>query len=177
MNSVLQATIFLINTLFGLYLMILGIRLILAWERANYFNPIIRFIITMTQPLIGPVRKVIPNIGRLETATLVWMILLEIIKFSLILLIANQGLDLAILPLSAVFAVIILLIQIFFFAILIFAILSWIHTGTSPLMQVLAQLSAPVLRPLQKVIPLISGFDVSPLVALILLQVLLIIFS
>jgi YggT family protein len=171
----IEAGIFLVNTLFTLYLTILGVRLILAWERANYFNPIIRFVITLTQPLIAPVRRILPNIGKLETATLFWLIILEIVKYILILAImGQQQIDFMVLPLSALLAVIILLIQIFFYSILIFAVLSWIHSPATPIMQVLAQLSAPVLRPLQKIIPMVSGFDITPLVALILLQVLLI---
>lgn len=175
MNSLVEVGVFLINTIFGIYLSILGIRLILAWERANYFNPIIRFIITLTQPLVSPVRRFLPNIGKLETATLLWLLVLTMLKFILLVSITGQTLNFLVLPITAVLITIVLLIQIFFYSILIFAILSWVHAPTTPIMQVLAQLSAPILRPLQKIIPLVSGFDITPLVALILLQVLLII--
>ncbi len=170
-----EVGIFLVNTLFGIYLSILGIRLILAWEHANYFNHIIRFIITLTQPIVAPVRKFLPNIGRLETATLFWLIVLMMIKFILIVAMTGQGLDYRVLPITAVLLTFVLLIQIFFYSILIYAILSWVHAPETPIMQVLSQLSAPILRPLQKIIPLVSGFDITPLVALILLQVILII--
>ena len=69
-----NAAIFLITTLFDLYLIVLAVRLILAWMRANYFNPITRFIISITQPLVAPVRRFLPTYKGFEFATLFWMI-------------------------------------------------------------------------------------------------------
>jgi YggT family protein len=170
----IAAVLFLIETLFGLYLTILSVRLILAYEHANYFNPITRFIITVTQPIIHPMRRILPNIGRLEVSTLVLICIVVILKLLLIMLIVQQYFPIPLFLYIVLKEVINLILKTFFYAILIFAILSWVHIEATPLMQVLSQLSAPILRPLQKIIPPISGFDISPLVALILIQVLMI---
>jgi len=170
----IAAVLFLIETLFGLYLTILAVRFILAYEHANYFNPITRFIITVTQSIVSPVRRILPNIGRLEVSTLFLIFILVIIKLLLIFLIVQQHFTISLFLYIIIREVINLFLKTFFYAILIFSILSWVHIDATPLMQVLSQLSAPVLRPLRKIIPPIAGFDISSLVALILIQVLMI---
>lgn len=170
-----EAGLFLIKTLFDLYLLILMVRLILAYVQANYFNPITRFIVKLTQPLVAPLRRVIPNYRRIEFSTLVLIIIFELIKISLLFLL-TVGLPniLLLIPLSIIEALK-LLLQTFFYAILLQAIMSWFQPGETPATQLLKQISSPILYPLQRIIPPISGFDITPIPALLLLQLLIII--
>ena len=176
MNSSLStAALYLVNTLFDLYLFALAFRLILAFERANYFNPITRFIITITQPIVGFLRKIFPTLGGIELSTLFFMIILEIIKYLLISLIMLGAIaNPAMLVILALTDGLKLFLNIFFFAILIQAILSWVQMAPSPVTQVLNQLSAPIMRPLRAIIPSVGGFDITPIPALIILQLLII---
>ena len=80
-GSLQDGLVFLISTLFDLYLFILVVRLILVWVGVNYYDPITQFLVKMTNFIVKPLRHIIPNIGKLETATLVIIILMEAIKF------------------------------------------------------------------------------------------------
>lgn len=174
MNAMSSALLYLINTVFDLYLIVLSVRLILAWERANAANPIIQFVLTVTNPIVGSLRRVIPSKGKLELATLLAIILLEILKFLIISMLFANILRFDLLLLLSLLATIKLILNTFFFSILFYAILSWVNASTSPIGEVLFYLSEPILRPFRRIIPRISGFDISPIPALIILQLLII---
>lgn len=173
-NSMQNAGLFLVNTLFELYLLILGVRFLLAWARADYFNPITRFIIQCTQPIIGPLRRVIPNFKNIELSTFITIFVFEIIKFLLIGWITSQMFSIAGLFILSAAEELKLLLNILFYSIIIQAILSWVQQGYSPVAVVLKQLTSPFMRPIQRVIPPIGGVDISPIFALIFLQLLII---
>ena len=156
MGTMSNAGLFLVTTLFDLYLLVLVVRLILAYSRANYFNPVTQVIIKLTQPLVAPLRKVIPNYKGIEFATLLLIIVFEIIKILLI----RHTLK--------------LILNTFFYAILIQVLLSWIQPGNTPATQLLSQITAPIMRPMHRLVPPIGGMDLSPIPALIILQLLVI---
>ena len=169
-GSLNNALLFLLNTIFDLYLFVLCVRFILAWSHADYFNPITRMIIQITQPIIAPLRRFIPNSGRIECATLVFIIFLEVIKIFLLTWLIMGGASFAAILFTAMENTVKLFLNTFFYAIIVFAIMSWVSPGPSPLRQVLTQLSAPILRPCQRLVPPIGGLDISPIFALIALQ-------
>jgi len=175
-NNATNAGLFLINSLFELYILVLVIRLLLAYASANYFNPITQVIIKLTAPLVNPLRRVLPNFFRIELSTLLLIFLFEIIKIALISLLSVGELNVFFIVMLATTATIKFILQILFYAILLQAILSWFPTGYSPASQVLDQITSPVLRPMRRIIPPIQGIDISPIPALILLQVLIILF-
>ncbi len=173
-NHFTEAGLFLIKTVFELYLLVLMIRLILAYVQANYFNPITRFIVKLTQPLVHPLRRLIPNYRRIEFSTLVLIIIFELIKISLLLTI-TIGLPDGLILISLAFTETLkLLLQTFFYAILLQALMSWFQPGETPATQLLRQVSSPILYPLQRLIPPVGGFDISPIPALLLLQLFII---
>lgn len=165
-----NAGLFLVTTLFDLYLFVLCSRLLLAFVRADYFNPITRFIIKLTNPIILKLRRIFPNYRNLETSTLLFILFLGTIKFLIVSLLFDTMPNATTLFFLVILGALKMMISIFFYAILFHAILSWIQPGFSPISQVLSQLSSPILRPLQRTIPLIAGFDLAPLFALIILQ-------
>lgn len=170
-QSLNNTGIFLINSIFDLYLMVLCVRLILAYSRANYFNPIIRLVITITQPVIAPLRRYIPNYNGIEFSTLLFMVILATVKYLLISALFFTPPSLGLLFIGAIFSCVKLILSIFFYSILFGAILSFLTPGETPLSQVLSQLSSPILRPLQRLIPPVGGFDLSPIPALLVLQI------
>ncbi len=173
-GSISDAGLFLITTLFDLYLFVLCGRLLLAWVRADYFNPITRFVIRLTDPIITRLRRIIPNRRNLEISTLVFILFLEIIKLLLISMLLDTMPNVGALLFLSFIGTIKLILSTFFYAILFHAILSWVQPGYSPVGQLLSQLSSPILRPLQRVIPPVAGFDLTPLFALIILQLIMI---
>lgn len=173
MSGLNSAGLYLITTVFDLYLIVLAVRLILAWMRANYFNPITRFIISITQPLIAPVRRVLPTYKGFEFATFFWMIIVELIKLSLLSVFFLGPVIFIMIFLIAVLSAIKMILSVFFYSILIGAIMSLLSPQHTPLSEILNLISAPILRPLRRIIPPIGGMDITPIPAMIILQVLI----
>lgn len=168
-----QALIFLISTVFELYLIVLILRLILVWIRADYFNPLVQFITRLTDVIVKPLRRVTKNIGRVETASCIWIILIDMLKFILILALTLGYFNLPGVFILTLADILRLFIQVFTYAIILQAIMSWVQPY-SPINYILYQVTSPITRPFQRLIPPIGGIDVSPIPAIIVLQVLLI---
>jgi len=132
-------------------------------------NPLGRFIFAMTDWLVLPLRRVVPSLGRWDMASLVAAFLLELIQFSLLWLLGTGGSYLSVLILAA-FGVVRLAISGLSGLVIVYAILSWLQTSTV-LTDVIERLCAPPLMPIRRVLPLVGGVDLSPLVLLLLLQV------
>ncbi len=164
---------FLITTLFSLYILAVMLRFLLGAVRADFYNPISQFLVRITNPLLLPLRRIIPGIGKYDTASLVLLLILQLISLVVIVLLRGGNIAFITLLAAAVIKIILLMINVFIFAIFVQVILSWINPGTyNPVNALLNSLTSPVLRPIQRVIPPVSGMDLSPLFALIGLQVL-----
>ena len=174
-NTLNAALLFLINTLFNLYLYILTLRVILVWAGANYFDPITQFIVKLTDFIVKPLRRLLPNMRSIETASLALILILQMIKFLCIVTLTFGFPNLLGILILAITDSIKIVIEIFFYAILLQAIISWLQPY-SPINRVLYQITAPLLRPFQRMIPSIGGIDISPIPVLIILQLLLIVF-
>lgn len=173
MNPINDAGYFLISTLFDLYLFILMLRMILALSGVHYLNPLTQFVIKLTQPLINPLRRILPTVRGIELSTLFCLFILECIKF-LLLSLMSKGLPNPAGLLILAFADLIKLgLMIFFYAILAGALLTWVNVQ-HPIVAVLDQITAPILRPIQRILPPIGGFDLSPIPALIGIQLIII---
>ncbi|MEE2024738.1 MULTISPECIES: YggT family protein [Alkalimonas] len=165
-----NALFFLINTGFNLYLMVVVLRLWLQLARADFYNPFSQFIVKATNPLVLPLRKVIPSLGPLDTATLVLAWLVAVVKMLVLQQLLLGGI---VLSHALVAGVLILLkesLSLVFWILVIRAILSWFSQGRNPIELVMHQLTEPLLRPIRRVIPPMGGLDLSVLVALIALQ-------
>lgn len=170
--------VFLVEIIFGAYALIVMLRFLLQWVRADFYNPLSQFIVKATSPLLNPLRKVIPSLGGKDTASLVlaWLVLsLEVL---LILAFNGQGFQLPAALALAVPRLLDLVINVFLFSILIQVILSWINPGTyNPAIGVINSLTEPLLGPARRVIPPLGGLDLSPMLVMIglyLLKMLLI---
>lgn len=162
------ALIFIISTLAQLFLLVMLLRFWLPFVRADFRNPIAQGILRLTSPLVIPVRRVIPPIGRLDTATILIAFGLQYLTIFIILTIS--GIAPAILPIAitALVDLVLLSVRLFTFAIFIHIILSWIAPGTyNPATAFIAMLVEPVMRPFRRLIPPIGGLDISPIFAVI----------
>jgi len=162
---------FLIDILFQLYATALLIRLLLQWVRADFYNPISQFIVKITDPVVKPLRRIIPGFGGIDVATLVLAVLVIALKFILLSLFQSQTLNPIAIAILTLDATISLCISIFLYAIIIQAILSWVNPDPyNPASSLLNSLTFPILKHFRKLIPPISGMDISPIFAIITLM-------
>jgi YggT family protein len=169
MSSIQNGFLFLINSVVNLYLFVLMLRLLLVYIGANYLDSLTQFVTRLTDLIVKPLRRLIPNVKRVELSTLVLMIVIELVKFYMIflfMLINPNIIGLFILTIGDLLKI---ALDTFFYAIIAQVILSWIQPYSS-INRVLIQITAPIMRPIQRIIPPISGIDISPIVAIIGLQ-------
>jgi len=170
-----DALIFLFQSLLELYILTFVLRLILQAVRADFRNPVSQFVLKVTDPLILPLRRVVPAIGPVDTATVLIALGLQALLTGVLLNLActtapaiPQLLGLSVIRLVR------LTLNIFFFLILAQVIISWVAAGQyNPMFHLLSQVVEPVLRPFRRLIPPIAGFDLSPLFAILAIQVFL----
>lgn len=170
MSGLSGAFVYIIQTLGSLYLLIVLLRFILQLVRADFYNPLSQFIVKATQPLLRPLRRIIPAIGLLDTASLLLAILLQMLLMAVILTlngVAAGGLLLHLL-IWAIISVTSLFLKVFFFALIISVILSWVAPGSyNPGAQLVNQLCEPLLAPIRSLLPNLGGLDISPIFAFI----------
>lgn len=164
---------FVIGTLFSLYVLALMLRFLLAWVRADFYNPVSQFLVKITNPVLVPLRRIIPPVGGVDMASVVLMLAVQMLGIALILLLRGGGVPLQALVFVSLTELVDLLFKVFIYGILIQAILSWVNPGTyNPAVSLLHSLTEPVLRPARRLLPPIGGLDLSPLVAILALEVL-----
>lgn len=173
MTTMTQILIFLINTLGSLYLTLVLLRFILQLIRADYYNPITKFIVKATNPILVPLRKLIPGIGGIDWACLVLALVLKIVLLQLILSIAGIGfIGVTKLVATAFLGILSLLATTYFWAMIIIVIASWVAPySNNPGLSLLRQIIEPTLSPIRKIVPAPSGLDFSPMIALLLLHI------
>jgi YggT family protein len=169
-----QALVFIIRTLVDLYIITFVLRIIMQWVRADFRNPLTQFILRITNPLVIPLRRFVPPIGGLDTATLIVVVVLELIVTIVVTNLTCSGEPNVLQLISmTVLRVVYLTLRVYLFVILIYVIMSWISPGTyNPAARLMESIAQPVLRPLRRLLPPIGGLDLSALFALIGIQAL-----
>lgn len=173
MTGLNTAAIYVLQTLGSLYLLIVLLRFILQLVRADFYNPLSQFIVSATQPLLTPLRKVIPSIAGLDTASLVLAILIQLLVMALTLILMGYGVGDFLLQLLiwAVIGVASLFLKVFYFALIASVILSWVAQGSyNPAVLLVNQICEPFLAPFRKILPNLGGLDLSPIFAFIALN-------
>lgn len=175
MTGLNTAAIYILQTLGSLYLLIVLLRFILQLVRADFYNPLSQFVVRATQPLLKPLRRIIPGFAGLDLASLVLAILVQLLLMVLTLLLMGYGADMLGLAgqllIWSVIGVTSLFLKVFFFALIVSVILSWVAPGSyNPGAQLVNQLCEPVLAPFRKLLPNLGGLDISPIFAFIALN-------
>ncbi|WP_311221689.1 MULTISPECIES: YggT family protein [unclassified Acidovorax] len=150
------------------------LRLYMQLQRVPFGNPIGRLVFALSDWLVLPLRRVIPSVGGWDVACLVGAFLVQLAQYLLLWSVVGIGAAWAWLPWFALFGMARVAVSGLMGLLIVYAVLSWVQTQ-SPLSDVITRLCEPVLRPLRRVVPLLGGVDLSPLVALVLLQVVMIV--
>jgi YggT family protein len=163
--------IFLIDTLFSLYILAVLLRFLLQWCGADFYNPISQFLVKVTHPPLKILRRFVPSIGKIDTSALILVLVLQMIADFSILLLKGVTINIGALTILSITQLISLLINVMVFAVFARALLSWVNQGAfDAAASILATLTEPLLNICRKVIPSMGGIDLSPLAALLLLQ-------
>ena len=175
MSGLTEAFVYIVQTLGSLYLLIVLLRFVLQLVRADFYNPLSQFTVKATQPLLKPLRRIIPGFGGVDLASLVLAVLVQLLLMVVVVLLA--GVSPAVFGLKllvwAIIAITALFLKIFFFAMIISVILSWVAPGSyNPGAQLVNQICEPVLAPFRKLLPNLGGLDISPIFAFMALHLL-----
>ena len=163
--------IFLIDTLFSLYILAVLLRFLLQWCGADFYNPISQFLVKVTHPPLKILRRFVPSIGKIDTSSLILVLSLQMLADFSILLLKGVTINMGALAILSITQLLALLINVFVFAVFARAILSWLNPGSfNAAASILDTLTDPLLDIIRKIIPNLSGLDLSPLAALLLLQ-------
>ncbi len=165
-----NAGAFLIETLFGLYILVILLRFMLQWVRADFYNPISQFIVTVTNPPLLPLRRIIPGLFGIDLASIVLLVALSMLKIYLLAWLVGAHPNLIGVLVLAIGELLKLVVYVFIVAIFIRIILSWVAPRSyNPAINLVISLSEPLMAPARRLIPAIGGLDISPVIAFLLL--------
>ena len=165
--------IYLVYVFFGLYLLAMLLRFLLQLAKADFYNPISQALVKLTNPLVIPLRRIVPGYAGIDLSSLLLSIVLQMLMVALLVMLKTGALPPP-LPLLMVglLGVVGYLVQIYFFAILAMIILSWVAPGGhNPALYLLYQLTEPVMAPFRKIIPPMGGLDLSPILVFVAINV------
>ena len=166
-----NAGVFLVDILFSLYIYAVMLRLVLQLVRADFYNPLCQAILTITNPPLQVLRRFIPAFGRVDTASLVLMLILQLVASALILLMLGISVSPLGLFVSAIAELLSKAIYLFIFAIFVQIVISWVAPGTyNPVVGVIDAVTTPLLRPARRLLPAVGGIDFSPMLVIICLS-------
>jgi YggT family protein len=168
--NISTAIVFIVNAITSLYLLVLLLRFWMPLLGADFRNPLAQGILRLTSPLVIPLRRILPAVGRIDTATVLVAFVIQYVTLLILLLIIGQRAGFVPIALTAIVKLVVLSINLFVYAIFIRIILSWLAPGNyNPATAIITTLTEPVLRPFRRIIPPLGGFDISPIFAVILL--------
>lgn len=150
------------------------LRLAMQWLRVPFSNPLGQFVLAVSNWLVLPLRRMLPSGSGVDMASLLAAYLIEFAQFGLLwgvsYLASGYVGGMTLVPLLALFGVVRLAVSGLTGLLIVYAVLSWVQTRT-PLFDTVERLCQPVLRPVRRIVPLVGGVDLSPLVLLVLLQI------
>ncbi len=163
--------IFLIDTLLSLYILAIVLRFLFQWTRADFYNPISQFLVKITHPPLKIIRRFVPSVGKIDTSSIVFALALQMLADFSILALKGVMVSITALIILSFAQLLSLFINIFIFAVFARAIMSWFDSGNyNSASSLLQSLTEPLLNMCRKVMPDLGGIDLSPLVALVVLQ-------
>lgn len=156
------------------------LRLYLQLQRINLSpfsgNPMTPLIFALTNWIVLPLRRVLPALGRWDTASLVSAFLVLLTKYILLWWAVGSSIDPVNLPIQALLELVSTAVSGVMWMVIIYAVLSWVHSH-SPMMFLLSDMVEPLLRPVRRIVPHVGGLDLSPVWLMVLLQVIEIVLS
>src|SRR3989344_3704734 len=168
-----EASVLIVQVVFGLYILAVLLRFLFQLVRADFYNPISQFLVALTNPLLKPLRRIIPGFFGIDLASLVLLLALQLLEVYALSWI--NGLTPVMLPLVLAAVVTLVRLTLYFYAVLLRVILSWFMPygmRHKPAGDLLVSLTEPLMRPARRLIPAVGGLDLSPIVVLVALQLL-----
>jgi YggT family protein len=172
-----QVLIFLVQTLLGMYVMVLLTRFLLQWVRADFYNPVVQALVKITQPLVGPLQKIVPYTRRISLATLLIAMVVQMLLMAMVILLRGYALpDILSLVMWSLISLADYILDILFFALIGSIILSWVAPHSyHPSVMLIRQLTEPLIMPVRRLLPSLGGLDFSPIVVFIVIHLIRII--
>ena len=169
-----DAGLFLVDTVLGLYIVIVLLRFLFQLFDVNFYNPISQFIVKASNPPLSRLRRVIPRLWGIDLAAVILLIVLEGVRIGITALLIGRPPELAGVLILSIAELLKLAVYIMVFSIFIRAILSWISTGKfHPMLQLLYSFTEPLMAPARRILPTTSGLDLSPIIVFIALMLVL----
>ena len=171
-----QATIFLVELFFDIFIIALLLRYLLTKAHADSFNPLSELITKVTNPLLKPLRRKIPGYLGVDWSSVLALLLVQALEVTLVeLIMSGEMLAFSGLIILTVTHLLKTILYIYLFIIIVQVIISWINPDAyNPITMIMYQLSEPILRPVRRIIPSAGGFDFSPLIVLVIINLLMI---
>ena len=179
-GALIEIVRLIINTIGSLYLYAVILRFLLQLARADFYNPISQALVRITNPAVKPLRRLIPGLFGVDVASLVLAIL---VKFAMIVVIffvqtGSLNLNYIMVVLVSVLSVFVTIFNIYFVAMIVMIILSWVAPGSyHPAAVLVMQIAEPIMAPFRRLLPPMGGIDFSPILAFLALNVVKILFS
>ncbi|MDP6183628.1 MAG: YggT family protein [Gammaproteobacteria bacterium] len=165
-----NAGIFLIEVVFGLYIFAVMLRFFLQIVRADFYNPLCQAIVTVTNPPLRPLRRYIPAVRGIDTASVLLLLVLQLISSLLVIVLIGYSAGFLGLLVTAFAELIGKALKLFTFAVFIQIVLSWVAPGTyNPVVGIIDSITSPLLRPARRLLPPFGGIDFSPMLVIIAL--------
>ncbi len=157
-----NAGVFLVQTFFGIYFILTMVRFLMQVSRADYYNPICQAIVKITDPAIRPLRRILPTIRSVDLATFAVAFLVQLIAVVLVMVLKGGPLFMPLYIPWVLLGQFSTILDIYFFALLVMVIASWIAPGSAnPAMTLVYQLTEPICSPARKLLPPMGGLDFS----------------
>lgn len=169
-SSLDQAGLYLIHLAAGVFTFLLVLRFLMRATFVSWNNQIVMFIAKVTNPVALPLSKVIPSKGRWDFAALIAAYLIQVLLVIVIAWMQSKNPSFAFYLMFALTEILNFLLDMIFWLIIIQAVLSWVMQTPNPNLEIFFQITAPILAPFRKIIPPISGIDISPIVAIVAIK-------
>jgi YggT family protein len=176
MAAMHNVALFIVNFFFSLCIFVVLLRIFLQFFRANSSNPICQMTAKMTNPIVLPLRKMLPRLNFIDLSSVLLLFFIEIMKFIILALLQGVSIGILLILLLSFTDMLLQVIDLFFYAIIIRVLLSWFNSpNTMILAEIVYMLSEPILAPIRRRLPPMNGFDLSPILAFVLLNIMSII--
>ncbi len=172
MNPFASSLILLVTVFFNLVAIIVLLRFLMQLVRADFYNPVSQAIAKITNPVLVPLRRIIPGFGGFDIASLVLLLLVMILATYVLGLLHGVLVPFVYVLMWAPLGIVSLFLKFYLFAILIMVVLSWVAPGNpSPVIYLLHQLVEPVMAPFRRIIPAMGGIDITPMLVMLAILV------
>ena len=173
-NYFSDAGLFLVDTVLGLYILIVLLRFLFQLTGVDFYNPISQFIVKTSNPPLRHLRRVVPGLWGIDFAAVVLLIVLEGARIGVTALLIGRTPQLAGVLVLSIAELLKLAVYVMVFSIFIRALLSWISMGRShPMLLLLHSFTEPLMAPARRILPATSGLDLSPIIVFIVLMLVL----